>query len=229
MTSSTFYFRNDGYIFVITGQYGDPPRPLQEAAKNSEKKNEYLFIDMYMKGKKSRGEYTTWECSEYIPGDDCDDKSNFWVVAASARRTGRFAYGATRKSLKQFIEGPDIEVPWIYAVYFDQFTEEYEARYRARVEQAAEDRRQSNEWSKRNTYRIEFDINDFVSSASGKSVDHYDVLGLEKNAGPRQIKHAYWTLAKSCHPDLNPNDVKAAEKFKMISESYQQLIRKFSV
>lgn len=50
--------------------------------------------------------------------------------------------------------------------------------------------------------------------------DYYEVLGLTKGADEAEIKKAYKTLAKKYHPDLNPNDAEAEEKFKQINEAY---------
>jgi len=55
--------------------------------------------------------------------------------------------------------------------------------------------------------------------------DYYDVLGIQKNASPEQIKKAYRDKAKQYHPDMNPNNKKEAEeKFKEISEAYEVLM-----
>lgn len=49
--------------------------------------------------------------------------------------------------------------------------------------------------------------------------DYYDVLGLQKNATPEQVKQAYKELAKKYHPDLN-KEAGAEEKFKEVLEAY---------
>ena len=44
--------------------------------------------------------------------------------------------------------------------------------------------------------------------------DYYKVLGIEKKASLDEVKKAFKKLARQYHPDLNPNDKKAEEKFK---------------
>ncbi|SNX55238.1 molecular chaperone DnaJ [Thermoanaerobacterium sp. RBIITD] len=53
--------------------------------------------------------------------------------------------------------------------------------------------------------------------------DYYEILGLDKNATEDDIKKAYRTLAKKYHPDLNPGNKEAEQKFKEINEAYQIL------
>lgn len=52
---------------------------------------------------------------------------------------------------------------------------------------------------------------------------HYDVLGVAQDASERDIKAAYKKLAKQYHPDINPGDSSAEEKFKQISAAYSVL------
>ena len=50
--------------------------------------------------------------------------------------------------------------------------------------------------------------------------DYYEVLGVDRNADDAALKKAYRQLAKKYHPDMNPGDDAAAEKFKEASEAY---------
>ena len=58
--------------------------------------------------------------------------------------------------------------------------------------------------------------------ADGKR-DYYEILGLERGAGEADIKKAFRTLARQHHPDANPGDPTAEEKFKEINEAYSVL------
>lgn len=53
--------------------------------------------------------------------------------------------------------------------------------------------------------------------------DYYKILGVERNASKDEIKRAFRKLALKTHPDRNPNDPNAGERFKEINEAYQVL------
>lgn len=53
--------------------------------------------------------------------------------------------------------------------------------------------------------------------------DYYQTLGVSKSATDKEIKQAYRKLARKYHPDKNPGDAQAEEKFKAINEAYEVL------
>ena len=53
--------------------------------------------------------------------------------------------------------------------------------------------------------------------------DYYDVLGVSKSASDSELKKAFKKLAMKYHPDRNPDDDSAAEKFKEAAEAYDVL------
>ena len=55
--------------------------------------------------------------------------------------------------------------------------------------------------------------------ATTANKDYYGILGVKKTATPEEIRKAFRKAARKYHPDVNPNDKKAEEKFKEISEA----------
>src|SRR4028118_808076 len=53
--------------------------------------------------------------------------------------------------------------------------------------------------------------------------NYYEILGVARDASSEEIKKVYRRLARQYHPDLNPGDKEAEEKFKDIGEAYEIL------
>lgn len=61
------------------------------------------------------------------------------------------------------------------------------------------------------------------TSSSLAQKDYYKILGITKNSSPKEIKKAYYQLAKKYHPDTNKDDPNAGKKFQEVSEAYEIL------
>src|SRR5690349_25165058 len=59
--------------------------------------------------------------------------------------------------------------------------------------------------------------------ATSTKQDYYELLGVSRKAPQKEIRQAYRKLARKYHPDLNPGDKSAEEKFKQIQEAYDVL------
>src|SRR5215472_11746336 len=59
--------------------------------------------------------------------------------------------------------------------------------------------------------------------AVGEKRDYYEVLGVQRNATSQELKSAYRKVALQHHPDRNPGNKEAEERFKEASEAYEVL------
>lgn len=62
-----------------------------------------------------------------------------------------------------------------------------------------------------------------MPAVSGQKRDYYEVLGVQKNVTAQELKSAFRKVALQYHPDRNPGDKEAEEKFKEASEAYEVL------
>jgi len=224
LTQATLYLRNDGRLFHIQTVY-HIPAPLSDSVGGS-REEAWAFLDGVYQLENVKTKDGVWECCEYIPDSTCYELDNIWRVAAAARRSGRYLYAAKRQTAKTYIETDSDLTPWIYASSYDQFTPVYEARYEKKVRQVAEERKAREEYRRKHAARVEFNIGG-ESVRAAEFVDHFEMLGIQKNASPSEIKRAYWAKAKCCHPDLHPQNANAEEEFKKLNASYSELMRAY--
>ena len=57
--------------------------------------------------------------------------------------------------------------------------------------------------------------------------DPFQILQVPRQASPDQIRAAYLRLVLAHHPDLNPGDALAAERFKQVQRAYEQIVQRF--
>ena len=61
------------------------------------------------------------------------------------------------------------------------------------------------------------------ATAEWLDTNYYDILGVAEDATAKQIKSAYRTLARTAHPDANPDDPSAEQRFSDIAKAYEVL------
>lgn len=59
--------------------------------------------------------------------------------------------------------------------------------------------------------------------------DFYNILGVSKNASQKEIKKAYYQLAKKFHPDTNKGDPSSNKKFQEVSEAYEVSVIQYNL
>src|SRR6202162_2038458 len=59
--------------------------------------------------------------------------------------------------------------------------------------------------------------------ATTSKKDYYEILGVKKSASAEEVRKAFRKLARKYHPDVNPGDKSAEEKFKALSEANEVL------
>lgn len=70
---------------------------------------------------------------------------------------------------------------------------------------------------------VAFVFTQFPNEVSAGNTDYYATLGVKRDADEREIRRSYRELAKKYHPDKNPGDAVAEQKFKEVAEAYEVL------
>ncbi|XP_043276399.1 protein tumorous imaginal discs, mitochondrial-like isoform X2 [Venturia canescens] len=83
-------------------------------------------------------------------------------------------------------------------------------------------------WIRRNSEKYTIDKiikprREFHTSKGMYKRNYYEILGVSKNASAKDIKKAYYQLAKKYHPDTNKTEANASKKFQEVSEAYEVL------
>lgn len=68
-----------------------------------------------------------------------------------------------------------------------------------------------------------------TTSTWNASKDYYEVLGVARNSSAKDIKKAYYQLAKKFHPDTNKGDPNTSKKFQEVSEAYEVRLQLYTM
>lgn len=227
-TSATIFLRSDGRLYHVDDYGGaclsGADDPCSLAFDGDEK-----LMDAYLEGIEKREEAKSdccfWECCEYVIDGPCEDLNVIWRVACVARRTGRYFYTTKPSLAKKQVCMEDGSTPWIYVERYDQSTEESRRRYEEKIKRRRDESAEEVAWARANPpKRIVFDAEELLGLKIPPRDDYYSILGVSKRASCREIKLAYWQKAKQFHPDLNPGDKSAEERFKEIAVAYEALL-----
>lgn len=92
---------------------------------------------------------------------------------------------------------------------------------KARAEQLIAEIRGLVKSNSPDTARLRQLTSDLQQLAYGLSSASHEVLGVQRSASPEELKKAYRKLARKYHPDVNPQDRTAEDKFKELNEAYE--------